>query len=172
MTTRPELTLTSGVREIAEAVAGGEISPIEVLEAVFARIEATDEKIHAWSYLDLEMARQQAEALTVEAKAGRLRGSLHGVPVAVKDEFHVKGMPTAPRGENAGIEPEDATVVRKLREAGRSSWARLTCPWAARTRLPATRGIWNTHPVAPAAVPAPRSRRGQLYASPYSASPR
>jgi aspartyl-tRNA(Asn)/glutamyl-tRNA(Gln) amidotransferase subunit A len=133
--------LTSGVREIAEAVAGGEITPIEVLEAVFARIEATEEKIQAWSYLDLEMARQQAEALTVEAKAGLLRGSLHGVPVAVKDEYHVKGMPTALRGENARIEPEDATVVRKLRESGAIIVGKTYMPVGGTN--PPTRNPWH-----------------------------
>src|SRR4051794_29968043 len=108
----------AGVRETAAAVARGDVTPSDVLDMVIARIEATEPKIHAWSQLDLDAARAEAKALTAEAKAGQFRGPLHGVPVGIKEWFHVKGMPTLLRGEGAMPEPVDATVVSKLRDAG------------------------------------------------------
>jgi aspartyl-tRNA(Asn)/glutamyl-tRNA(Gln) amidotransferase subunit A len=59
----------------------------------------------------------------------------------VKDEFHIKGMRTAFRGENARIEPEDATVVRKLREAGAIIVGKTYMPVGGVN--PPTRNPWN-----------------------------
>src|SRR5215210_5255316 len=98
-----------GAGEIAAAVVKGKVTPLEVIDGALERIAATEDKVHAWSYLDAEGARVQARILSEEAAAGRLRGPLHGVPFGVKDEFHVKGMPTGMRGlEVLPIELEDA----------------------------------------------------------------
>src|SRR4051794_27285595 len=71
-----------GVADIAHAVASHELTPSEVLEAVFERIDATEGKIQAWSQLERDVARAEAATLTAEIKAGKPRGPLHGVPVA------------------------------------------------------------------------------------------
>ena len=86
-----------GVTELAAGVAGGRLTPAAVAEAYLAHIEAIEPSIQAFSYLDLAAVRAQAAELTTEAEAGKLRGPLHGVPVAIKDEFHVAGMPTGMR---------------------------------------------------------------------------
>ncbi len=132
---------TSTVRSIANAVATGEITPEEVLESVLERIDATESKIHAWSRLEVDVARAQAEQLTVEAKAGRFRGPLHGVPIAIKDEFHVAGMPTLFRGPDAPIEPVDSAVVARLRAAGALIVGKTWMPTT--TMMPPTRNPWN-----------------------------
>jgi aspartyl-tRNA(Asn)/glutamyl-tRNA(Gln) amidotransferase subunit A len=141
MSTTATPTRTAGVRDIAAAVARGDTTPTEQLELVLARIEATENRLQAWSRLDVDVARQQAEQLTAEAKAGKLRGVLHGVPVAVKDEFNVKGMPTQARGPGAAPEAEDATVVAKLRDAGALIVGKTHMP--VNGVNPPTRNPWN-----------------------------
>ena len=133
---------TRGVAEIAGAVARSEVTPSQVAEAFLARIEAVEPRVHAWSYLDVEDVRAQAAALTAEAAAGRLRGPLHGVPVGIKDEFHVKGAPTAMRGLASPVpEPEDATCVARLRAAGAIIMGKTWMPVDGKN--PPTRNPWD-----------------------------
>src|SRR5437773_9953593 len=83
------------VTELSRAIAAGESTPTEVTEAFLARIEAVEPRVRAFTTLDAEGALKQAETLTAEAKAGRMRGRLHGIPFGVKEVYHVEGMPTA-----------------------------------------------------------------------------
>lgn len=127
------------VRDLAAAVAGGEASPSEIAEAYLARIEAIEPRVQAWSYLDPDAVRAQAARLTDEAKAGRLRGPLHGVPVGVKDEFHLAGVPTLMAGP--APRAEDATVVTRLRDAGALILGKTHMPVDGVN--PPTRNPWN-----------------------------
>ncbi len=140
MTTTLSLTELK-VREIAQGVARGDFTPNEVLEASLARIAEIEDRVQAWTLLDIEGATAQAETLTAEAKAGKLRGPLHGVPFAIKDEFHIAGMPTLMRGENPPPEPIDATCVARLREAGAIIVGKTTMP--INGKMPPTRNPWN-----------------------------
>ncbi len=130
-----------GVRAMAEAVVKGELTPTDLAEAALQRIAAVDPRVQAWSYLDAERARREAAELTAEATADRLRGPLHGVPVGIKDEFHVQGMPTGMRGPGAPPEPEDATPVARLRAAGAIILGKLHMPVGG--VMPPTRNPWN-----------------------------
>src|SRR5262247_2578905 len=96
------------------------------------------------------MIREGALALArereAEARAGRWRGSLHGVPVGIKDIFDVAGMPTrAGAGPHAHrMPPEDATAVARLRAAGAVFLGKTaTTEFAYRDPAP-TRNPWNT----------------------------
>jgi aspartyl-tRNA(Asn)/glutamyl-tRNA(Gln) amidotransferase subunit A len=129
------------VREIAQGVASGAFTPEDVLEATLARIAEVDDRVQAWTIIDTEGARAQAAALTAEAAAGKLRGPLHGVPFAIKDEFHIAGMPTLMRGDNPPPEPADATCVARLREAGAIIVGKTTMP--VNGVMPPTRNPWN-----------------------------
>ena len=140
MTTTLSLTDLK-VRELAQGVANGEFTPSEVLEAALARIEELEGRVQAWTLIDTEGARAQAEILTAEAKTGKLRGPLHGVPFAIKDEFHIAGMPTLMRGDNPPPEPADATCVERLREAGAIIVGKTTMP--INGKMPPTRNPWN-----------------------------
>ena len=140
MTTTLSLTDLK-VRELAQGVANGEFTPSEVLEAALARIEELEGRVQAWTLIDTEGARAQAEILTAEAKTGNLRGPLHGVPFAIKDEFHIAGMPTLMRGDNPPPEPADATCVERLREAGAIIVGKTTMP--INGKMPPTRNPWN-----------------------------
>src|SRR5919205_1798179 len=106
-----ELTVVEAARAIAE----GDLSPVDYLEAMLERIARLDGRVQAWSGLDVEGARAEAQVLAEEARAGRLRGPLHGVPTGVKEEFAVRGLPdrSEPNLPPGPIHPEDATVVAR-----------------------------------------------------------
>jgi aspartyl-tRNA(Asn)/glutamyl-tRNA(Gln) amidotransferase subunit A len=132
-----DLTLTGAAR----AVAAGEITPTALTEAYLARIDALEDRVQAWCYLDHEAVLAEAACLTDEARAGHLRGPLHGVPVGVKDEFHVAGMPTYMSEPDLAPRPEDSTAVVRLRAAGAIIMGKTHMP--INGRLPPTRNPWN-----------------------------
>ena len=135
------LSLDFGVREIATAVASGELTPTDVAESVLARIDETEDKILAFSQYDPDLVRTEAAVLTAEAAAGKLRGPLHGVPVSIKEWFNVKGFPNWMRGPDTHVDTEDATVVRRLREAGAIIVGKTHTPLDGSP--PPTRNPWN-----------------------------
>ena len=104
----------------AEAVRARRVSPVSLTEACLARIKAVEPRLNAFITVTAELAREQARQAEREIEAGRYRGPLHGIPVAVKDLFATKGIRTTAGSRilASWIPDEDATVVRKLREAG------------------------------------------------------
>src|SRR5688572_11182048 len=138
----PEPLTQLGVCRLASAIAQHEVRPDQLLDEVLQRIERLEPSIQAWSYLDIESARKEAAELSAEWAAGKLRGPLHGIPVGVKDEFHVKGMPTGMRGlSNPEPEKQDATVVARLRAAGAIILGKTHMPVSG--RIPPTCNPWN-----------------------------
>ncbi len=123
----------------------GRLSPVALVEACLARIHALDGELRAWVHLDEAGALATAREREAEARGGRLRGPLHGVPVGIKDIFHVAGMPTT-----AGSRPfahtrpaEDAVSVARLRAAGAIVLGKTaTTEFAYRDPAP-TRNPWN-----------------------------
>ncbi|OEU85802.1 glutamyl-tRNA amidotransferase [Streptomyces abyssalis] len=106
--------------QTAERIANGEVTAVEVAEAHLARIDAVDEKVHAFLHVDRERALAQAREVDEKRARGERLGPLAGVPVAVKDLFTTEGVPTTVGSKilEGWIPPYDATVVRKLKEAG------------------------------------------------------
>ncbi|WP_165985811.1 Asp-tRNA(Asn)/Glu-tRNA(Gln) amidotransferase subunit GatA [Streptomyces sp. YIM 98790] len=106
--------------ELAARIASGAVSAVEVAEAHLARIEAVDEKVHAFLHLDREGALAQAREVDTRRAAGERLGPLAGVPLALKDIFTTKGVPTTCGSKmlEGWLPPYDATVTRRLREAG------------------------------------------------------
>ena len=109
-----------GIVELGARIRSGEVSPVAVTLAQLDRISTLDGALSSYAQVMADVAIAQAEDAQAEIAAGRYRGTLHGVPIAVKDLFWTKGFPTA-----AGmaihkdfLPREDATVVRRLREAG------------------------------------------------------
>jgi Asp-tRNA(Asn)/Glu-tRNA(Gln) amidotransferase A subunit family amidase len=108
----------SGLSATAAAgkIRSGEISSEELVRACLDRIEQQEPTVHAWRFLDPELALVQAR----RCDASETRSPLHGVPVAVKDQFDTADMPTgygSPIYE--GHRPvADAGSVARLREAG------------------------------------------------------
>ncbi|MCU4749424.1 Asp-tRNA(Asn)/Glu-tRNA(Gln) amidotransferase subunit GatA [Streptomyces sp. JH002] len=106
--------------EIAAQIADGSVTATEVAEAHLARIDAVDEKVHAFLHVDREGALAQARAVDERRAAGEKLGPLAGVPLALKDIFTTEGVPTTCGSKilEGWIPPYDATVTRRLKAAG------------------------------------------------------
>ena len=105
---------------LSRAFGAGDASPVEVTHAALERIERLDSRLHAFVTLDAEGSLAQAEQAEAEIARGAARGPLHGVPIALKDLYFTKSMPTT-----AGMailadwrSGYDATVVERLAAAG------------------------------------------------------
>ena len=106
--------------EAGRGIARRELSPVELLEAVLARIAAVDGKIHSYITLLAEPARAAARRAEAEIAAGRWLGPLHGVPFGVKDNYHVAGIATT-AGSRLMLDyvpDETATIISRLQAAG------------------------------------------------------
>lgn len=115
--TRPE---TLGAAEAAGAIARGEITSEQLVQACLARIRDAEPQVQAWQFLDEEHALAQARSRDELRAAGGPCGPLHGVPVGIKDIIDTTDMPTEDGTVlHAGRMPDDdATVVAWLRAAG------------------------------------------------------
>ena len=112
-----DLTLRSAT-ELSALITRGEVSPVELTEAFIARAKRF-ERLNAYITLDEEGALRAARAAEAELGRGMARGPLHGLPVAVKDQFDAKGMRTTLGGNIVDyVADEDATAVGRLREDG------------------------------------------------------
>jgi amidase len=111
---------TLDLTALAARIRAREVSPVAATRAMLERIAALDGALHSYALVMADGVMAQAEAAEAEVAAGRTRGPLHGVPLAVKDLFWTKDVPTAAgMAIHKDFRPrEDATVVRRLREAG------------------------------------------------------
>ena len=116
----PNAFAFAGLTELGAAFRSGIATPLQVAEAALARADTLEPRLNAVIDTMREPALAAAEAATRELRAGRDRGPLHGVPVAIKDLIHVAGVPTtyATRAVDAARPDRDAVLVQKLREAG------------------------------------------------------
>ncbi|ABK52470.1 aspartyl/glutamyl-tRNA(Asn/Gln) amidotransferase subunit A [Acidothermus cellulolyticus 11B] len=106
--------------ELAAMIAAREVSAEEVTRAHLDRIAAVDPAVHAFLYVDADGALTAARAVDARLAAGERLGPLAGVPLALKDVFTTRGMPTTCGSKilEGWIPPYDATVVQKIRDAG------------------------------------------------------
>ena len=113
-------TIHLTLEDAAALVRDRRVTPAELTEACLARIEAVEPRLNAFVTVTADVARTQAREAGDEIAAGRYRGPLHGIPVAVKDLFATRGIRTTAGSRILAnwIPDEDATVVRRLREAG------------------------------------------------------
>ena len=82
------------IAEASKLLAARKLSPVELTNALLARIERLDPRWHAFIRVLPERARAVAKAAETEISAGRVRGPLHGVPVGLKDIIDLAGVPT------------------------------------------------------------------------------
>jgi aspartyl-tRNA(Asn)/glutamyl-tRNA(Gln) amidotransferase subunit A len=106
--------------ELAARIAGRKISPVEVIDAALARLEATQPALNAFVAVDAEGARRAARAAEMAVMRGDALGPLHGVPVSIKDLIDVVGLPTRNGSLTMkdNIARADAVAVERLRRAG------------------------------------------------------
>jgi len=105
---------------LADAIRGRELSARDATGAVLERIARLEPRLKAFVTVTDERARERAALLDGELAAGRVRGPLHGVPVAIKDLCATRGVPTSGGGRiHRDWVPEvDAVVVERLEAAG------------------------------------------------------
>jgi aspartyl-tRNA(Asn)/glutamyl-tRNA(Gln) amidotransferase subunit A len=122
-----EELLYLSVRELGPMIRARQISPVALAQSYMERLERLGPKLGAVVTVTRELALKEAAAAEREIRAGRYRGPLHGIPYGVKDLAATKGIPTtwgaAPYKDQ--VFDYDATVIKRLREAGAVLIAKL-----------------------------------------------
>jgi aspartyl-tRNA(Asn)/glutamyl-tRNA(Gln) amidotransferase subunit A len=106
--------------EAARRIGTRELSPVDLVGAKLARIEALDGQLNAFITVTADLALRQAHAAEAEIVAGRYRGPLHGIPFALKDLYDTAGIPTTGHSRVCidNVPAEDAAVTANLYAAG------------------------------------------------------
>lgn len=115
------------VEELAAEIKAKKLSPVELAKAYLERLEKYGPRLGAVATLTPELALEQAREAEDHIMRGKYRGPLHGVPYGAKDLLATKGIPTtwgAPPFRDQVFD-YDATIVRKLQEAGAVLVAKL-----------------------------------------------
>ena len=105
---------------LASEIQNKQISPVEAVEAYLDRINHVDPKLNAYITVLADKALEAAHQSESDITSGVNRGSLHGVPVAIKDQIYTKGIRTSSASKiRSGFVPDfDATVVNGLKRSG------------------------------------------------------
>ena len=144
--------LRMSARELARLIASRAVSPVEVLDAYLAAIEALNPQINAVVTLAAEQARDAARRAEEAVMKGEALGAFHGVPIGVKDITPTAGIRTtyaSPLYKDY-VPAEDAEAVRRLKAAGAIVVAKTNTPEfgaGANTNnalFGPTRNPWNT----------------------------
>ncbi len=109
----------STIHELEERLRNGSLTSVAITESVFTRIASVEERVHAYITLTEEGALEQAREADRRIQEGDV-SALTGIPIALKDVLCMQGVRTTCGShflENF-IPPYDATVVRKLKDAG------------------------------------------------------
>jgi amidase len=124
-----ELAYMSAI-ELARKIGQREISSREVVDYFLARVAALDKPINSVVTVDAERARAEADAADATLARGEVCGSLHGVPMTIKDSFQTAGMRTTSGAPELAsfIPQEDAWPVARLREAGAIIFGKTNLP--------------------------------------------
>ena len=106
--------------QLSRLIETKEVSPVEATEAYLDRIEAVDPKLNSYITVTGEQALEAARQAEHEIATSQHRGPLHGVPMAVKDQFNTAGIRTTGGSSilKDNIPDEDATVITNLKKAG------------------------------------------------------
>jgi len=138
--------------EAAAALARGELTCEGLVETCLGRIDECETQIRAWVSVDRDGARRQARECDAKLAQHRSEGSverlspLFGMPIGIKDIIDIAGQPTGAGSEVLASGPpaeHDATVVRKLREAGAIILGKTVTTQFACFDPPPTRNPWN-----------------------------
>jgi aspartyl-tRNA(Asn)/glutamyl-tRNA(Gln) amidotransferase subunit A len=122
----PALTIAEAARRISRK----ELSPVELTEAVLARVAAIDPRVGAFITVSAEQAMEAATVAEREIQRGKYRGPLHGIPVGVKDTYYTRGIrTTAASPVLKDFVPDfDCTIVERLKAAGAILVGKLNLP--------------------------------------------
>ncbi len=120
------------------ALSRGEVTARELLEGCLEAIDQDNGPVNAVVHIDARGARQLADSLDREFRAGRKRGTLHGLPVTIKECFDVLGMPTTwgDPARASSFPAVSAGVAQRMIDAGAILFGK--------TNIPANLGDWET----------------------------
>jgi len=106
----------ASIKSLSELIRAQKVSPVELVELTLKRLDTYNSKLNAFITILANEARSAAH----KAEAGKWRGPLHGVPVAVKDFYDTAGIKTTGGFEQFKdrVPAKDAPLVAKLKEAG------------------------------------------------------
>ena len=112
----PQKSLT----ELSRMLAAGETSSTAIVKACLDSIDALDGKLHAFIDVYRDDAMRLAQAADLERNAGFVRSPLHGLPIAIKDLFHLGGRVTTAGSKRwrERVSQETALSVKRLLDAG------------------------------------------------------
>lgn len=112
--------LTRPAHELAEMLRAGDVTSEELTSLHLEQIEATNLTLNAFLVVDADGALAAARAVDARRAAGQELGPLAGVPIAIKDNFCTRDLPTTcgSRMLEGWVPPYDATIITRLREAG------------------------------------------------------
>src|SRR5438132_11035203 len=108
----------ASIADIQQAMAQGRLSSRELVQQYLARIAFYDKKLNAVMTVNPNALRE-AEERDRERAQGKLRGPLHGIPIAIKDNIHTTDMPTTggALAFKGLVPPYEATITKNLRAA-------------------------------------------------------
>jgi len=108
------------ISEASGLIAGGELSPVELVQAHLDRISHTEPRLNSFITLLEEQSLESARAAEREIQKSGARGPLHGVPVALKDLYYTKGVRTTVGSQilRDFVPDYDAAVVERFSDAG------------------------------------------------------
>ncbi len=117
-------------KRAARLVADGRVSPVHLVEHALAMAREAEARINAYVRLLEDDALRAAGEREAEARAGRTRGPLHGVPIAVKDNFYLAGHPVSRGSRTASDAPatENAPMIERVLAAGAVIVGKTTMP--------------------------------------------
>ena len=119
--------------ETASAIAKGDVSSRELLEAALARVEQFDSSINAVVALDAERALDAADAADAAVANNQRLGPLHGVPITIKDSFQTEGLVTTSGAPQLSefLPAHDADPGARYKSAGAIVYGKTNLPiWA------------------------------------------
>jgi aspartyl-tRNA(Asn)/glutamyl-tRNA(Gln) amidotransferase subunit A len=114
------IDLYGSIGELSAHIRARSLSSVALVDACLARIEALNPRLNAFITVTPDTARAAATVAQLEIDAGRWRGPLHGVPVAVKDFYDTAGIKTTAAFERFAnrVPTKDADVIKRLKDAG------------------------------------------------------
>jgi len=137
-------TLTA--RELLAHLDRGELTSLEIVDALYERSAAVDPKVNAFVHRFHDQARARAREADSARDRGESLGPLHGLPVSVKENIDTKGVPSTlgMKARLGSAAKEDAVTVRLAREAGAIILGKTNVPQTLLSPKETTNFIWGT----------------------------
>ena len=112
--------LMNTIEDVSSFIENREISPVELTDYCLLQIEKHNPELNAYVFVAAEEAKLAAKTAEKEIMSGTYRGKLHGIPIAYKDLYFTKGMPTTACSKvlKDFVPQYDSTVVERLKNAG------------------------------------------------------